>query len=257
MTERINDILQIPERCLLGRKLPKTFFKRNFDLTATEKKLLDDHGTVTAIDWLAVVSPANANISKFEAGQYLYEEVQVMCVQTSANDFDKNAPKIAELVQKYIPYPIVLCVYHDLGFVLNTCDKRINQNDNTRRTIEQRYFSEVIDVGNIVGTQGIFMDNLAFGKLDKTNLKTYYDAYSQAIIALQASIHSGTYTPRSKDRSDADLQTLQKMQTLQNEIVTLQSLAKKETQLNQQVAINIQVQEKRKEIQQLKTLITA
>ncbi len=255
--ERLNDILQIPDRCQLNRKLTKAFFKRNFDLTATEKKLLDDHATVTAIDWMASVSPTNANISRFEAGQYLYEEVQVMCIQTSANDFDRNVPKIAELVQKYIPYPIVLCICHAHGFVLNTCDKRINQNDNTRRTIEQRYFSEVIDVATLAETQVSFLDNIAFGKLDKTNLKTYYDGYCQAIIALQAAAHSGVYMPRSKDRSDADLQTLQKIQTLQDEITTLQWLAKKETQLNQQVAINLQVQEKRKEIQQLKTLITA
>jgi hypothetical protein len=180
-----------------------------------------------------------------------------MIVQTSAAEFDKNVSKIAELIQKYIPYPILLCIHADGVLVFNTCDKRINQNDNTRRTIEQRYYSEPINIISLTETQGPFLQNMAFGNLDKTNLKTYYDGYSQAITALHAATYSGIFTPRSKDRSDADLQTLQKMQTLQNEITTLQTLAKKETQLNQQVAINLQVQEKRKEIQQLKTLITA
>jgi hypothetical protein len=230
--------------------LPKTFFKRNFDLTLSEKRVLDDAAVITAIDWMATISPTNANINRFEGGQYLYEEVQVICAQTGTIDFEKNLPKIAELVQKHIPYPIALCIYADSNFILNACNKRINQNDSSRRTIEDRFFSEVIDINNLKETQVSFLDNLAFGKLDKTNLKTLYDGYSQAIIALQAAAYSGIYMPRTKERTDADLQN---MQILQNEIVTLQGLAKKETQLNQQVAINLHVQEKRREIERLKS----
>ena len=256
MIDRLINILEIPERCLLNRKLPKTFFKRNFDLTISEKKLLEDANVITASEWLATISPASANINKYEEGQYLYEEVEIICVQTSPKEFDRNVPKIAELVQKHIPYPIVLCVFHGNVLVLNTCDKRINQNDNTRRTIEQRYFSEKIDFSSLSDTQVPFLNNIAFGSLDKTNLKTYYDGYTQSIIALQAATYSGTFIPRSKERTDEDVQNLQKIQTLQNEIAILQNLANKETQLNQKVAINLQVQEKREEIIQLKTLIT-
>jgi hypothetical protein len=256
MMERLNDILQIPERCLLNRKLPKTFFKKNFDLTATEKRMLDDVNTVVGIEWLAVVNPANANVNSYEEGHFVYEEIQVMSLQTSAKDFDKNVPRLAELVQKHIPYHMLLCIYHGDTLVLNACDKRINQNDNTRRTIEQRYFSEQIDLTAPKDTQVSFMDSLAFGRLDKINLKTYYDGYSQSITALQAAAYVGAYVPRTRERSDVDLQTLQRMQTLQNEIATLQAQSKKAMQLNEQVAINLQVQERRKQIEHLKTLIT-
>ena len=254
--EQLNEILQIPERCLLDRKIHKTFFKKNFELTVSERKLLDDFSIVVGIDWVASISPTSANITKFEAGQFIYEEVQIISVHTNKDGFDKNVPKIADVVQKYIPYPIVLCIYHDDVFVMNTCDKRINQNDSTLRTIEQRYFTEPITLGGIDDKQQAFLNSIKYTRLDKTNLKTYYDGYSQGIVALQTAVFSGTFTQRNKERSDADVKTLQKMQALQNEIVTLQNLAKKETQLNQQIAINTQVQEKRKEIQHLQTLIS-
>ena len=254
--EKLNEILQIPERCLLDRKIHKTFFKKNFELTISERKLLDDFSIVVGIDWMASVSPASANITKFEAGQFIYEEVQVISVQTNKDGFDRNVPKIADVVQKYIPYPIILFIYNDDVFVMNTCDKRINQNDSTLRTIEQRYFTEPITLSGADDKQRAFLNSLIYSQLDKTNLKTYYDSYSQAIVALQTAAFSGTFTQRNKERSDADVKILQRMQTLQNEIATLQNLAKKETQLNQQVNINTQVQDKRKEIQHLQILIT-
>ena len=255
--EQLNDILQIPERCLLNRPLHKTFFKRNFELTISDNKLLNDFSIIASINWIASISPASANIGKYDEAQYLYEEVQLISVQTNKDGFEKNVPRITELVQKYIPYPIVLCIYYDDMLVINTCDKRINQNDNTRRTIEQRYFTEPINLGEADIRQAAFLKSLSYTHMNKTNLKNYYDSYSQCITALHIATYSGAYSPRSKERTDADVQTLQKMQTLQNEITILQNVAKKETQLNQQVAINLQVQEKRKEIQQLKTLIIA
>ena len=124
--DKLNSILQIPERCLVYKKITKAFFKRNFDLTSTEKLLLEDFSVVTGIDWVASISPANANINRYQDEHYLFEEVQVISVQTAELDFDRNHPKIAGLVQKYIPYPILLYIYSNKEFVLSTCDKKIN-----------------------------------------------------------------------------------------------------------------------------------
>jgi hypothetical protein len=53
--DALNTILQIPERCMVHKKITKAFFKRNFDLISGEKTLLDN---LIAIDWLASISPA-------------------------------------------------------------------------------------------------------------------------------------------------------------------------------------------------------
>src|SRR5688500_15974585 len=120
--EKLIPILQLPERCFLETRLTKAFFKRNFELTNSEKALLDDFATVNTMEWLACISPANANIPPYKDGLYLYEEVQIISVQTCESGFDRNRQKIAELVQKYIPYPVLLCIYYESAFVLNTCD---------------------------------------------------------------------------------------------------------------------------------------
>jgi hypothetical protein len=255
--ERINEILQIPDRCLLERKIHKTFFKKNFELTLSERNLLDDFSIVVGIDWIASISPASANISRYADERYIYEEVQIIAVQTNENGFERNVPKIADLVQKYIPYPIVLCIYYDTVAVFQTCNKRINQNDLTRRTIEEQYFSVPINLTATTTEQTAFLNSIAYARLDKTNLKTYYEAYIQCIVALQTTAYTGHFVPRNKEQTAANLQTLQTLQNLQNEIVTLHNTAKKETQLSARVALNLQIQQLRTQIEQLKTLLTA
>jgi hypothetical protein len=241
----------------VNKKITKAFFKRNFDLTSAEKTLLDDFNAISAIDWLASVSPANSNINPYKDEQYLFEEVQIITVHTSEPDFEKNHPRITDLIQKYIPYPILIFIVNDHVFVLNACDKKINQNDPSRRTIEKKYSTEPIGQPETSERQQSFLNSLAFSELDKTNLKTFYDSYIQRMIALQAAELRGVFTPRTKDRTQSDMEKLEKIEALQKEIQVLQSQAKKETQLNLRIVLNTQIQEKRKLIEQLKALITA
>lgn len=255
--DNLNNILKIPERCLVNKKITKAFFKRNFDLTSDEKNLLDDFNIMATIDWLASVRPSTANISRYQDENYLFEEVQVIAVQTAENNFDYNHFRIAELIQKYIPYPILLFIYHPNAFVLNTCDKKINQNDSSKRTLDKKYSTEIISWIEITEQQQAFLNSIAFENLDKTNLKTYYDSYTLRMIALQAAQLNGFFIPRSQSRTLSDMDQLEKIEGLQNEIQLLQNQAKKESQLSQQIALNTQVQLKRKQIEQLKALITA
>ena len=247
--DALNTILQIPERCMVHKKITKAFFKRNFDLTTGEKSLLDDANAVIAIDWMASISPTSANIPFYKDGETIFEEIEIISVKTAETDFEKNHLKIAELIQKYIPYSILLYIKNEKSFVLNACDKKINQNDNAKRTIEKRYFSEIINQTSRTAQQVAFLQSLVFSGLDKTNLKTLYGSYIARIIALQAAQINGIFIPRTKSRSQSDMDNLEKIELLNKEIVLLQSQIKNESQLNQRVDLNLRIQQKRKLIE--------
>lgn len=255
--ENLNTILNLPERTLVNKRLTKAFFKRNFDLTLSEKSLMDDYSIVIGLDWLASISPNTANIATYQDATSTFEEVQVISVEIGIPGFERNSQQVAELVQKYIPYHLVLCVYSGDRFLFNTCDKRINQNDASRRTIEKRYFTEAIKRKGNEERQEEFLASLSFDKLHKTDLKAFYNSYTQRIIALQTAGISGLFVPRSQSRSEADRAHLEKIENLTGEIAVLQARAKKETQLAVRVRLNTEIQQKRKEIDLLKHLITA
>lgn len=250
--EKLNQILQLPERCLVSKKITKTFFKRNFDLTLSEKKILEDASAIIKIDWLASLKPNQVNIEGYADSQIIFEEVQVISVLTNENDFEKNKHKIIDLVQKFIPYHILLCVYNANEFVLNTCNKRISLNDYNKRTIEKSFISESISIIEPTDKQQAFLTSLAFENLDKQNLKSLYDSYSQCIIALQTAKLTGEFINRPIEQSKQDVEILERITKLESEILLLQNQAKKETQLNTQVKINSEVQFRRKEIESLK-----
>jgi hypothetical protein len=250
--ENLNQILQLPERCLVNKKITKAFFKRNFDLTLTERKLLDDSAIITQIDWIASLKPNQINIEGFNNNQTVFEEVQVISVFTETAEFDKIKTKIIDLIQKHIPYHILLCVYSSKEFVINTCEKRINLNDSNRRTIEKTLITENILVNNETDIQKIFLNDLLFENIDKHDLKSLYDSYSKSIVALQASSINGEFISRPIEQSKKDLAILERIKKLESEIILLQNQASKESQLNTQVKINAEVQFRRSEITKLK-----
>jgi len=140
---------------------------------------------------------------------------------------------------------------------LNTCYKRINQNDATKRTVEKSYFTENISPIAPDERQMQFLNSLAFAVMDKQNLKTLFDAYTNRIIALQASELTGIYTIRKNERSKQDVKHLENIARLRSEILTLQNQAIKETQLKVQVMLNADIQERIKEIKKLEKILTS
>jgi len=257
MLHQLTEILQLPESCLISTKLTKAFFKRNFDLSVAERKLVDDFSTVIQMDIVASLKTANCNIPNYSDDQMQFLEVLVIAVQTCEPDFDKNKLKIAEFIQKYIPYPIILCVYCDTWFFINTCDKRINRNETNKRTIEKSYYTENISRNRPREKQKAFLESLAFAGMNKQNLKTIFEDFTNRIIALQTAELTGIFVVRKNENSKQNVQCLENIARLQSEILTLQNQAKKETQLNIQVKLNAAIQERRIEIKKLEKILTS
>lgn len=256
MTERFISILQLPEKCLVKKKITKAFFKRNFELTTSEKTLLEDFSTVTGIDWIASISPVNANIPAFVDADSTYEELQVIALQTSNEQYERNKIKLADLIQKFVPYHVLLIVYCEDSFMLNLCLKRINLIDPNKRVVDKSFYTESISFLSQESKMEAFFKGMNFASLDKTNLKIVYDSYIQQVIALKTAEIKGEYTPRTSERTKQDVQYLEEIGAIEKELLQLQSQAKKETQMNRRIKLNAEIQQKRKAIEQLKELIT-
>jgi hypothetical protein len=255
MILRIQNILDLPESCLVNMKITKAFFKRNFELTKAERTLLDDFSVVVNIDWIATVNPDNSNVPAFNSNTSTFEEIQIISIKTNQEGLELNNTRIIDLIQKYIPYHVFLITYSDTLTVWNTCLKRINENDNTKRVIEKCLTTEIIDINNLTENQKAFFNGVSFSQIDKTNLNTLYQSYIQQVVALNASILRGEFITRPVERTKQDVIYIEQIANLEKDIVTLTNLAKRETQLSKQVVFNTQIQHKRKKIENLKQLL--
>lgn len=256
MIAEIIKVLHLPEKCLVNKKITKIFFKRNFDLTKNDRTFLDDPAIVVTIDWIASISPMNSNVPPYVTQKTTFEELQVIAVKTDSDNLERDKPKLLDLVQKFIPYHMILVVYNENGMSWNTCIKRINDNDSTKRISEDSFSTDHIPYSNQTKFQKAFYKEISFLTLDKTNLQTLYIGYIQKIVALQAADVRGDFTPQPPERTKQDIVYLAKIGQLEKEIVTLTKSATRETQLNLQVEYNLKIQHKKKEIKDLKKLIS-
>ncbi|VXB47286.1 Methyl-accepting chemotaxis protein [Flavobacterium sp. 9R] len=252
MSFNYNKILNIPERAIISKKISKAFFSRNFELSTADKKILNE---IVAMDWLASIKPSNTNIALFQNETHIFEEIQVMTCTLSGNLIKGTIDKVTNLFQKHIPYPIVLVIENADEFVVNVCDKKINQNDKSKRTIEA--FINSPNVSKLYKSElvGAFFEGLDFAVLDKTNLETTYKSYTSAIVQFQTAMVTGNFNKRSTIRTEEDLKHLETIQKIEKEILTLSNQIKKESQLNTKVSLNIEIQKKKNEIEHLKTLL--
>jgi len=254
MSLNYNQILNIPERCLLNKRLTKAFFLKNFQLSTTEKKILNI--IVEKMEWFASIKPTNSNIIAVKNTEIAFEEIQIIICTIPIKDFDNNAEKVAVLLQKFIPYQLMVIIETDSEFIVNTCDKRINQNDSSKRTIVHHYFTNSISKLYKNDITDSFFKSLNFSDLNKTNLETTYKSYVQAVIQFQTAIITGMYEKRSQVRSEQDMLDLKLIESIENDIISLKSQLKKESQINDKVELNLEIQYKRNEIEQIKSRLS-
>ena len=255
MNNQIVHILQLPERCLVNKKITKAFFKRNFDMNSAEKNLLEDFNIFTSIDWIASISQANANVTAYQDYESTFEEIQVIAITTSPESLHKYASKIIDLVQKYIPYHILLIVHDGVKSIWNVTYKCINQNDNNKRTVDKKYTTGCISANTSNKVYEAFFEALSFNKVPSTNLKVLYDGYVQCFVGLITAPIIGTFEARPAERTKEDALRLESIALLEKEITVITKVAQKETQLNKKIELNTQVQQKRKQIENLKNTI--
>lgn len=251
MTEQILTHLQLPPQCLVSEKLTKAFFKRNFELTRSERQLLDDAEAITGMDWLATLAPATINVPAYHEGNLLIEEIQIIALHTSHAKWTSLTTRLIELLQKHIPYHLLTFITHADGWIINTTEKFVNQNDNQLRVLGRMLTTPLLPWQATDSLQLAFTNSLGFGGKDTTHLLSLYQSYSQAIIGLLAAGYSGQFACRPAFRTATDMALLDQMATISRNIALWEKEARQESQLNRRVLLNTQIQQARQQLNNL------
>jgi len=244
-----NSIFNLPQASIIDKKMPKLVLSKNFPLSASEKKLLT---FIDAIRVIAILKPSNSNIIAVKTDAYDYPEIHLMSITLSGNVLREYADRCLSLVQKYLPLQIVLIVEDNHEFIINVCDKRINQVEKNKRTIEKSYTTSILSklYKNEITTE--FFKTISFEKLHKTDLQTTYNSYIQAFVNFKTANITGSYRVRTKTRTQEDMVLLAQIEEIEKEIISLKNKIKKEKQLNRKVALNIEIKQRKIKIEQIK-----
>lgn len=227
--------LGLPEACSLGNRLFKKQFYEHGQLVAADKKAFVED--IEGIDWSYTLKPSTINIPKLEDDAHEYLEIAVLQVMLTA--IERHA-RIASVIQKAIPYPLLIVFVRGQHMAIHAADKRINRADANKIVVEASYDTGWIDISAPSAEQDAFLSDFRATNFSYRNLHDFYQDAVARIIALNCAAHSGRYTPPDETkRPKADrLAALRQMEKLHQERAETRNKLKKEKNLGTQVNLN-------------------
>jgi len=227
--------LEIPENCALNKRVFKKLFEENAKLDATDKKALKDD--VQEIRWLYTLKPATINIPRYSDDVRDYPEIAILQVSLSN---PARIKRLSALMQKAIPYPLILLFTHENSLSISLADKRVNQADKSKLVIEATIETGLINLRNPTAVQRQFLDDLSLKKLSFINFYAMYQDIFQRVVALNCATLNGRYELKREGQENR-VAILREIQTLEQAQAELLSKLKREKQMGRQVDLNGQI----------------
>lgn len=254
--------LALPVACRVDQRVPKKMLIENAAPTAADKRLLSD--AIEEIQWIAVLKPGTVSVPEYRDEQREYLEVAVLGIATSGTSLNAslhdtvrmraastakffNTGRLAELVHRAVPYPVLLLLATPQGLFLSGAHKRWAQNEAAKIVLD----GEVITVqaGSDLTLAHPFMQSLALARQPQSTLITLYQGWLDCFAAVQAA----RYTNNFKIMDDpvqcaARRVALHECQRLEQQAARLLAQVSKEKQMAKQVELNLALKRVQAEI---------
>ena len=239
--------LALPDACYLGKRVYKKLFYENASLSALDKKYFIED--VVDIQWSYTLKPDTIAIARYEDHEREYHEIALMQVNLKTAQHSK---KLAHVIQKAIPYPLLIVFTEGTRFALNMADKRINQADRDKIRVEAFYDTEWLDLANLTATEAAFIDSCVCSQFSYQHFYAFYSDLLARVIALNCSQVSGQYCLDTALTRDEQVDWLNKIRQTEQKLQSLRADLKKESQFNRQVQLNIQIRQVVQQLAELK-----
>lgn len=217
--------LNIPDECRINRTVFKKMFYDNAAISKGDKDLFID--SIDKITWIYCLNQDNMNIPAYVTEEREYLEIEIIEVTLSEN---KGIKRIAEIIMRAIPYPMLLIFSFEDKYQLWAAHQRFSLADNSKVTLEEPVFTEWQEENSIL------WDRLNISKLRYTN---FYDMYSDLIDAI-AVFNASKLTDKEINGEDAR-ELLRRNAEIDNQIAALRAELKKATEFNRKMEINLKI----------------
>ncbi|MBE0436063.1 MAG: DUF4391 domain-containing protein [Methylomicrobium sp.] len=244
MIEGFYQKLAIPEACHLGKRVFKKLFYENAPLNAADKKAFTED--IEDIHWLYTLKPETINIARYQDDERDYQEVAILQV-TLKNP--KAYKRVAQVMQRAIPYPILLVFVDGSRIALSIADKRINRADREKITVEAFYETDWLDWNNLTETEQAFVNSCAIPRFSFNNFYEFYGDLTARIIALNCAHLNGTYTLENTLSREERIELLNRIRQTQQQLAELRAALKNESQFNRKVQLNVQIKKLTQELE--------
>jgi hypothetical protein len=244
LTSLLISALALPLSCRVDQRVPKKMLVEKGAPTSADKRLIND--TVEEFQWIAALKPNTVGVAEYRDNEREYLEVAVLSITTrhaaqsdgGAGKKPPNTTRLAELVHRAVPYPVLLLLGAPQGLFLSLAHKRWAQNEAGKVVLDGEPVT--VDLAPDLTVEHPFAQALALASQPQASLLTLYQGWIDCLTAWQAAQYTGTFTATDTPaQAAARREALRNCQRLELEGARLRALAAKEKQLARLVDLNL------------------
>ena len=247
MTELFFEYMDIPEACRLDKRVFKKLFLENGSLNVTDKKAFSED--IDVITWRYTLKPETINIPRYEDDEREYYEVAILQIDLKK---DARYKRIAQVVQRTIPYPVLIVFSIENRIAFSAAEKRINRADANRITVESFHESDWLDMEDLYPEHEAFLKSMAIRTYSFDDYFAFYSDILARIVALNCAAQGAEFSLEKEMTRDERVQKLDAVRKLQQEESELRAALKKEEQFNRKVDLNMKIKHVAEEIAEYK-----
>ena len=187
----------------------------------------------------------------------LREYLEIAVLTVTVRGFVKPAShsRLAELVHRAVPYPVLLLLIEGQSLTLSLAHKRWAQNEAAKVVLDGRLISVRVsaslsevnaadashpDPAAAAQAENAFIQSLSVTRQPQATLHALYQGWVDCVQALLAARLTGSYqTPATPEQAAARRQALADCERLEAEVSRLRAQALREKQLARQVELNL------------------
>lgn len=227
--------LGLPESALVSRRVFKKQFHQFGDLASADRTLLSDQ--LDSMLWQYALKPDNCGVKSFVDEQREYLEIAVL---EGRLENRKATVRLAEIVHRVVPYPVLLVLTDDRGLALSVAHKRLSAAKKDAIVADPPLHGPWLDGADRDAVEAAFIDSLALAKLPRADMLDLYGAYADRLVAMQCAAVTGRFRlPTDADTgAPSRLERLHEARALQREVAQLRANLKNQPSFARQVELN-------------------
>ena len=254
----IEDLIKVPDAAIVNSILPKQDIFNETGMNRSDKDYFVLY--IKQIRWLYKFDDASVRIKPYETEDKSYLEAELISIKLKKefqeynhntgnyHRFDARLDRIVDILLRFIPYPILLCVEFNDEIKFYVSHISESKSDNEKITLDEIINTEWINVNDLDGFDEELIDKLQINNLDKTNVFTFYDDMVTAIIQYNGSKEVGQEVTLSSDEIQ---KIMDEIKLLERQIADLRVKIRRADSFNERLEYNIEINQLQTEIKLL------
>ena len=227
--------LRFPEASLLDKRIFKRMVLDHGELTASDKKILSND--VIKLTWKYTLKASTVQVLPYEDDEREYLEVAVVETRLGSRT---RAARISEMIQRAIPYPVLLVLVDGSGLAVSAAHKRFSLAEKGRIVAEEFMLTPWMQepLGDV---DRAFCEALAFRSLSLVDFYALYRSIAHAVLGRCCADLTGRFTMGGDATATARRARLDEHEVLGREIASLRSTLRSEQRFAEKVELNTRI----------------